>query len=611
MRFCPFCSAENAIEATHCKTCARRLPPLPARRRKPARSVGVEPRELDEQAPGESPASQAATGPAAAIQAILHPPAQTADTVPGQVPRSLFHRMAPSPAALRRRAPDAELRPEGMPARRTTDRRAEAEPRPDAAPHGGEWPATARPQSAPHAGDPSVSEAATAPVSEAATAPVSEAATAPVSEAAMAPASEAAMAPGSEAAMAPVSEAWPPAGTATEHRAEGHPGDHGYPHAAAHPQHTGYAQVASAPVHGTEPSGQRARTDMVAIPGVPEAGAINAVRYALAVTRARWQRRDAVRSLGEASQQDTAELDQVLGALGKQARDMGPALGLDQPVLGAENAALDQAGERRSRIEQECVALGEQQAEENSAFQAVEAEHQAAMSELEAQMQSAQSELGTLQAQQRGLRDRHKTMERQYRAYLKAADDREQQAAQAAMGESRAGLRQGAEDMRREAKALEPELHDMDSRLAAFELPISQALARVESLQGQLDAQRRSHHDAREGHRYRLAEIDAELSKKSLERSQAEGEIQRRLHALGTLVDLHRPQGEPDSAELAHLYGRIDGLRGAIAARSAEIDRFTAESEAYDRASRTRGFLVLGGGIAAVVLLIIILIALV
>jgi hypothetical protein len=52
-------------------------------------------------------------------------------------------------------------------------------------------------------------------------------------------------------------------------------------------------------------------------------------------------------------------------------------------------------------------------------------------------------------------------------------------------------------------------------------------------------------------------------------------------------------------------------LRGAIAARSAEIDRFTAESEAYDRASRTRGFLVLGGGIAAVVLLIIILIALV
>jgi hypothetical protein len=51
-------------------------------------------------------------------------------------------------------------------------------------------------------------------------------------------------------------------------------------------------------------------------------------------------------------------------------------------------------------------------------------------------------------------------------------------------------------------------------------------------------------------------------------------------------------------------------LRSAIAARSAEIDQLTAESEAYDRASRSRGFLILGGAIAAVVLLIIILIAL-
>src|SRR3954471_1182444 len=32
MRFCPFCSAENADEQAACTACGRRLPPLPPRR---------------------------------------------------------------------------------------------------------------------------------------------------------------------------------------------------------------------------------------------------------------------------------------------------------------------------------------------------------------------------------------------------------------------------------------------------------------------------------------------------------------------------------------------------------------------------------------------------
>ena len=34
MRFCPFCSSENLDEVSECVSCARRLPPLPPRRRK-------------------------------------------------------------------------------------------------------------------------------------------------------------------------------------------------------------------------------------------------------------------------------------------------------------------------------------------------------------------------------------------------------------------------------------------------------------------------------------------------------------------------------------------------------------------------------------------------
>jgi hypothetical protein len=72
---------------------------------------------------------------------------------------------------------------------------------------------------------------------------------------------------------------------------------------------------------------------------------------------------------------------------------------------------------------------------------------------------------------------------------------------------------------------------------------------------------------------------------------------------LGTLVNLHRIE----RPEFEDNYVRIDGLRSAIGARSTEIDKLTAEREAYDKASLVRGFLVLGGGFVALLTLIVIL----
>jgi hypothetical protein len=75
---------------------------------------------------------------------------------------------------------------------------------------------------------------------------------------------------------------------------------------------------------------------------------------------------------------------------------------------------------------------------------------------------------------------------------------------------------------------------------------------------------------------------------------------------LGTLLNLHRVEG-PEHADLAELYERIDRLRGAIGARTAEIDRLVAERAAYDRASLVRGWTALAGGVVALVTVIAIL----
>ncbi|HMG52784.1 MAG TPA: hypothetical protein VK601_04875, partial [Kofleriaceae bacterium] len=156
------------------------------------------------------------------------------------------------------------------------------------------------------------------------------------------------------------------------------------------------------------------------------------------------------------------------------------------------------------------------------------------------------------------------------------------QAGSAEQGDSRQELRRGAEQHRREAAALEPERQDVDRRLAGIERPIGEATAKLDAAK---------------------AELDAEQKRKPREMAQAEGEIARRLVTLGTLVNLNRIE-DPQFEELYH---RIDRLRGAITARTTEIERLTAEREAYDRGNLARGLATIGGAILLFIALIVIL----
>jgi hypothetical protein len=362
----------------------------------------------------------------------------------------------------------------------------------------------------------------------------------------------------------------------------------------------------------TEPPPTRIRTDamvdrpftpaqVLAVPEIPEPGLVKAARYAYIFARARWQRRGAIKQLGLEIRQDTDALDQVLGALGGAAR----AARVEGRVFSAENSAISDAQERINNLQKEGNEVEGRKAEENSKFVDVERERNAKLTEAERMVGEAQSELANLEAQRRSLRDKRKELERRLKAYLKAADDNDRQAGSAPLGDQRQELRRVAEGHRKEAAALEPERQDIDRRLGSIERPINEVIARLDAGKAELDAAKRSLNDAREGHTHRLAELDAEHKRKAREIGLAEGEIQRRLVTLGTLVNLNRIE-DPRFAEL---YMRIDRLRGAITARTTEIEKLTAEREAYDRGTLVRGVATIGGAILILIALIVIVAA--
>jgi hypothetical protein len=253
------------------------------------------------------------------------------------------------------------------------------------------------------------------------------------------------------------------------------------------------------------------------------------------------------------------------------------------------------------------VDIGNRKLEETAKYEELERERTIKVTEAEKVMEDAQRELSTLEAQRRGLRDKRKELERRQSAYVKAAEQRDTEAGNAPLGETRGELRRLADGHRREAASLDPERQDLERRLAALERPISYAQSKVEQAKSEVDTQRRALADAREGHRHRQAELDAEASRKSREKDLIEGEINRRLVNLGTLINLHRVE----RPEFEELYRRIDRLRHAINARTTEIDRLTAEREAYDRGSLLRGYAVLGGIAVLLITFVVIILALV
>ncbi|HWN71088.1 MAG TPA: hypothetical protein VNM90_25770, partial [Haliangium sp.] len=307
--------------------------------------------------------------------------------------------------------------------------------------------------------------------------------------------------------------------------------------------------AASTALHAPEDRPFRPQA-LAAVPEPPPAGMIAAIRYALSVSMARWQRRGAIKALTAEIAGEQAQLDELLAILGRRTRE----LGIENRAFAAENAALEEAEKRRADIEHARSALRDRQAGEQQSFAGLEAERQGQVDAAVAALERARHEHASLEVQRKSLRDKRKAIERQQRELSRSAAQREEQAAKAVGEDAQNGLRRAAEEFRSEAAALEPEREELDHRLADLERPLAQAVAKIESLEAEVEAARRGLSDARDSHRQHQAGFGTDFERRNRELVQVEAEIQRRLLSLGTLVNLNRvPRPELDD-----LYARID-----------------------------------------------------
>jgi hypothetical protein len=336
------------------------------------------------------------------------------------------------------------------------------------------------------------------------------------------------------------------------------------------------------------------------LPDMPDTGLVDSTKYTIAFARARVARARAVRLLQAEIQSQVAALDSVLGLLGREVR----ASRIDHRAFREENRALEAAEANRMIAEKTLGDLVSRRGEEVLKYEDIQRELSAKLLQREEDAKKVTRQLAEMEARRKHLRERKRDLEKSHKEKVKSAEAREGQAQGEVLGENRTALRRSAEEIRREAAHLDPEREEVEKELAGGEKPYREAVQQNETARAELLAARDALERAREGHRYRLSEIEHEQGRKSTDVKLADAEIQRRLVTLGTLVNLHRV----DRSELKPLYERIDQLRAGIATREKEVERLTAERDAYDRGAIIRGIAVLGSLVVLVITLICVLI---
>ena len=329
-----------------------------------------------------------------------------------------------------------------------------------------------------------------------------------------------------------------------------------------------------------------------------ESGPWGAVRYLFPVARAWWSRRGAQAAIRTALIGDQRALDQVLGELGRAAREEK----LSVPAVRDEMLELAAVEERRAKAESETLAVNEKRIAELERFgrlasacdEAILAQEKAARQSAEElraatdEVRSARSALGAIDAEIHSLE--RKLSSQQGRAA-------------AAPPEQRGALEAEVLGTREQVAALGPRRDEAAGKLAEIEPPLAKVTEKADEDRAELSRRKRALAATTGERQEAIAALDARLKQLRSDGMTAAAEISRRHVTVGTLLNLNRVERD----RFLPLYARIDELKGDVTEREALIARLEDERRAFDHGAVQQGLVVLAAGVGGMAILIVVL----
>jgi hypothetical protein len=338
-------------------------------------------------------------------------------------------------------------------------------------------------------------------------------------------------------------------------------------------------------------------------PAPPSDNIIGWVRYLYPVGRAWWARRAAQTKVRSALVGDQRQLDQVLGELGRAAREEK----LELAALSEEMGHLAETEARKSKAETETADTNDEKTREAERFANLEAAANDAITEQEEVVRKADEALRAQVELRRGEQQDLQRVDGEIKALERKAAQLEVRAQKLAPNDpQRAGSEFEARSSRERALELEPERHQRTARVAELDAPVAELTKELADARLELSNRKRTLSATIADRTHAFAQLDAKLARLASDAQHASGEISRRFVTIGTLLNLNRVE----LPRFSPLYGRIDDLKSGLTEREALIARLDDERSAFDHGAIQKGLITVGATLGGLVIIAVVLILL-
>ena len=347
------------------------------------------------------------------------------------------------------------------------------------------------------------------------------------------------------------------------------------------------------------------------MPPVPAAGLVAALKYLWPLADAILDRYLAQMKLRSQLHDDQRVVDEVLHRLGEAAwKDPSRPAELRDELLRA-----DEDEQKRRGAENDVARLDMSMATERDRFSEDEHRRKNEIAAHEAESVRLTEDLRERERAQKTEERTLKEVDARYAAVKKRLDQLSQKAAKAEVTPpEKGGGPNAAANYRREAQAVQvevdgflPERQAAEAKVRALDEPIATLEQRLTDERAALEAAKAELAAARQDTSATLDGLAKDRVAQETVRVTAEKNIRLRLVSTGTLLSLHRLEGNDRKAVFGPIYEQLDELQAITQAREQQIAHLEEERNGFDRAAVQRGLIVVGSVLGAVVILLVVL----
>ena len=325
------------------------------------------------------------------------------------------------------------------------------------------------------------------------------------------------------------------------------------------------------------------------VPKIPEPSVIQYVKYTFDFGLAWWQRKKALKGIGESLHKDNSNLEELYVDLGRAVRYAEPKI----VAFTEEFNLLDKLDERRFDAENAYTSMVVEKTEKTSKHELEDTEREKIIDGYSGELQDAENAKNVLEREKRELYSQQKEIEKEQKNIENEIRQGESNASNEDDMSLAAQVRTVLEKKRKSLVELSAKHKDFLIPIQNKEKEILEKSNKIRYLRDQVDNQKRRYKSIKQTHKQEQSHIEGQIEELNKHWMAADRDMLNQFESLGRQCNLERIAHD----DLNDYYDSIESLRSRVSKESGALVRIEKEMEAYDKSALIKGGAAIGAGV--------------